>query len=235
MQYLDALRVILFLAALITLETWTFGSSTIAGCNRLRQCTSYQLAFSAHQVLKLKPGASKAEIRTAFRRLAKKFHPDVADTGDATKFQAILQAANELSSRPEVVRDEFDELFDDMEGTMEEQGEGMFKEWVRVRSSRDQDESFILDSLTQEEVVGRVSAIFALFSGSPVASISSQTTLVELGFFKEYDYDVSDVLMALELEFNVDLVDISTERKEIRFDLPLEVQTVGEFAEFVAR
>eukprot|EP00930_Biecheleria_cincta_P006070 TRINITY_DN107048_c0_g1_i1.p1 TRINITY_DN107048_c0_g1~~TRINITY_DN107048_c0_g1_i1.p1 ORF type:complete len:250 (-),score=52.95 TRINITY_DN107048_c0_g1_i1:667-1416(-) len=245
MEYLDALRVILFLAALISLETWTSGSSPGARCNHLRRSTPHDLAFNAIQVLELEPDASKAEVRSAFRRLAKIYHPDVVGTGDATKFQAILQAANVLSSRPEVVRpevvrDEFDQLFDDlidMEAVAmeEEVGGDIFREWLRVRTSRNEEEDYgILDSLTDEEVVERVSAILALYFGFPPASVSSQTTLFELGFFKEYDYDVSDVLMALEMEFDVDLVDISTERREIRFDLPLAVQTVGEFAEFVA-
>lgn len=36
------------------------------------------------------------DVRAAFRRLAKLYHPDVAGTGDAVRFQAVQQAAQQL-------------------------------------------------------------------------------------------------------------------------------------------
>ena len=45
-----------------------------------------------YEVLGLKKGASKDEIKSAYRKLAKKYHPDNHETGDAEKFKEIQEA-----------------------------------------------------------------------------------------------------------------------------------------------
>ena len=45
-----------------------------------------------YEVLGLKKGATKEEIKSAYRRLAKKYHPDNHETGDAEKFKEIQEA-----------------------------------------------------------------------------------------------------------------------------------------------
>ena len=42
-----------------------------------------------YEVLGLTKGASKDEIKSAYRKLAKKYHPDNKDTGDEVKFKEV--------------------------------------------------------------------------------------------------------------------------------------------------
>lgn len=57
-----------------------------------------------YEVLGVKEDASTREINAAYRRLAKKYHPDKG--GDPDKFQQVTEAYNILKSRPE--RDAYD-------------------------------------------------------------------------------------------------------------------------------
>src|SRR3982075_1663572 len=54
-----------------------------------------------YEILGVKKGASAAEIRKAFRKLARKYHPDVnpGDKGAEEKFKALSEA-NEVLSDP---------------------------------------------------------------------------------------------------------------------------------------
>ena len=52
---------------------------------------------SSYTILGLEPGADKARIKKAYRRLAKKFHPDINATADAAeKFLEITKAYDDL-------------------------------------------------------------------------------------------------------------------------------------------
>lgn len=54
------------------------------------------------QLLGLKPGASRREIQSAYRRLAKKYHPDVSRESDAEeRFIEITEAYQELLEGPD--------------------------------------------------------------------------------------------------------------------------------------
>ena len=51
-----------------------------------------------YEILKVSPAASREEIRQAFRKLAKKYHPDRNSSADAAiKFQAVYEAYEVLS------------------------------------------------------------------------------------------------------------------------------------------
>ena len=50
-----------------------------------------------YEVLGVEKSASEAEIKSAFRKLAKKYHPDNKETGDEAKFKEIGEAYAVLS------------------------------------------------------------------------------------------------------------------------------------------
>lgn len=52
--------------------------------------------MSYYDTLGVKPGANKDEIKSAYRRLAKKYHPDVKGTGNNKKFLEIQNAYEAL-------------------------------------------------------------------------------------------------------------------------------------------
>jgi len=56
-----------------------------------------------YETLKLKPGASLEEVKTAYRRLVRLYHPDSAGPrgGDPVRFQEIYQAYQALARRSE--------------------------------------------------------------------------------------------------------------------------------------
>ncbi len=55
-----------------------------------------------HKVLGLSPGATKKQIKSAFRQLALKYHPDRnKSAGAARKFQEIAEAYAYLPDHPE--------------------------------------------------------------------------------------------------------------------------------------
>ena len=55
-------------------------------------------------VLGLSAGASPAQIKSAYRRLARRFHPDQADTGNKERFQEIQAAYARLSGKAPAAR-----------------------------------------------------------------------------------------------------------------------------------
>ena len=55
-------------------------------------------AIDPHRTLGLAPGATQAEIKRAYRRLAKAFHPDAAGDRTLQRFLAIQAAYEALHS-----------------------------------------------------------------------------------------------------------------------------------------
>ena len=51
---------------------------------------------SAYNIFGLKPGASEEEIRKRYRKLVKKYHPDVNKDADAEKTFVEIQEAYEI-------------------------------------------------------------------------------------------------------------------------------------------
>lgn len=54
------------------------------------------MARSYYTILGISPNASLAEIKSAYRRLAKAYHPDRGNTGDSGKFKEIHEAYSVL-------------------------------------------------------------------------------------------------------------------------------------------
>ena len=53
-----------------------------------------------YEVLGIKPGSTREEIQTAYRELARKWHPDVCtEPGSASRFREIRQAYEVLTER----------------------------------------------------------------------------------------------------------------------------------------
>ncbi|HEY7817504.1 MAG TPA: DnaJ domain-containing protein [Vicinamibacteria bacterium] len=50
-----------------------------------------------YEVLGVAPGASEREIKAAYRRLAREFHPDSGHPGDVTRFRDVQEAYETLS------------------------------------------------------------------------------------------------------------------------------------------
>jgi curved DNA-binding protein CbpA len=53
-----------------------------------------------YEILKVSPDASRAEIKSAYRRLARELHPDVTNAGDSSReFSIVAEAYKVLSNR----------------------------------------------------------------------------------------------------------------------------------------
>lgn len=59
-----------------------------------------------YELLGIEPGATKAEIRRAYRRLAKRYHPDANPSGGATaeRFKEVQRAYEFLVGKPALTR-----------------------------------------------------------------------------------------------------------------------------------
>ena len=57
-----------------------------------------------YEVLGVAKTASKDEIKSAYRKLAKKYHPDNKETGDEAKFKEIQEAYDILYDDQNVLR-----------------------------------------------------------------------------------------------------------------------------------
>ncbi|KAJ9468267.1 Chaperone protein DnaJ [Diplonema papillatum] len=55
-----------------------------------------------YEVLRVSENASKEEVKKAFRKLAKEYHPDVNPDGGTEKFQAIREALAYIEDNPRV-------------------------------------------------------------------------------------------------------------------------------------
>jgi len=95
-------------------------------------------------ILSLPRGASEVDVRAQFRKLAKKYHPDVPVTGDKGKFQEFAMAVEQLSTAEG--RDEAAKAKTEPTGT---------SSWAKEKNSeRTWDESDFddsVDSLTDDD------------------------------------------------------------------------------------
>lgn len=76
----------------------SFAGSPGGPCGRRGDRASRRAARNPFDTLGLPRTASFSEVKPAFRKLARKYHPDVPGTGNKERFQALTKAAEELSS-----------------------------------------------------------------------------------------------------------------------------------------
>jgi curved DNA-binding protein len=79
--------------------TW-LGSIYVLGLKFLARTTTVQndpYAADHYELLRLSPGAEPEAVERVYRKLAKRFHPDNAETGDAETFLRIAEAYRVLS------------------------------------------------------------------------------------------------------------------------------------------
>ncbi|KAF5817098.1 putative DnaJ domain, Chaperone J-domain superfamily [Helianthus annuus] len=104
---------------------------------RFRVCcgsTNNDLASDPYKVLRVQPGASESEVKTAFRQLALKYHPDVCKESDGgIRFQEINEAYDTVMSnlRGETSVGEMDDgpLDETMRGMNDPDWE-LWEEWM---------------------------------------------------------------------------------------------------------
>ncbi|KAI7746861.1 hypothetical protein M8C21_016318 [Ambrosia artemisiifolia] len=111
-------------------------SSGVANSKRFRICCGSMspLASDPYKVLRIHPGASESEVKTAFRQLALKYHPDVCKESDGgIKFQEINEAYDIVMSnlRGETSVGEIDDepLDETMRGMNDPDWE-LWEEWM---------------------------------------------------------------------------------------------------------
>lgn len=64
-----------------------------------------------YNILGVEKNASEAEIKKAYRKLSKKYHPDVKETGDESKFKDIAEAYEILSDPAKKAKHENQDMF----------------------------------------------------------------------------------------------------------------------------
>merc|ERR1719265_692805 len=69
-----------------------------AGNRRLFRAVGRRAVANPFSVLGLPVTADHAEVKAAFRKFAKLYHPDVPESGDVDKFRAVSDAAEALST-----------------------------------------------------------------------------------------------------------------------------------------
>ena len=79
-----------------------------------------------YEMLGVEKNSSSAEIKSAYRNLAKKYHPDL-NAGNAEKFKSISSAYDVLSDKTK--RDKYDRGEFDITSKMQKPGPGFWRNW----------------------------------------------------------------------------------------------------------
>ena len=91
---------------------------------------------SYYDVLGVPPDASQADIKRAYRRLAKMYHPDVSrEPGAVTRFKQINEANSTLSDPSRRAEYDRQALLVDMHKQHESQKRERFEQWRNSQSS----------------------------------------------------------------------------------------------------
>ena len=89
---------------------------------------------SPYQILGVKAGASNAEIKNAYRRLAKKYHPDISVEPDAeARFIEITEAYELLTEGPPVAESAIDFSEEELSVDYEEIRRERVRAYARMR------------------------------------------------------------------------------------------------------
>lgn len=108
----------------------------------------YSEETNYYHILGISPGATKEEIKAAYRRLARQYHPDVnADPGAKEEFQKIVEAYQYLTKAP--VEEVYAQTFTRSEA------QDLHKDWrekVRARRARDRRERDLLKQQVLQKV-----------------------------------------------------------------------------------
>jgi molecular chaperone DnaJ len=88
-----------------------------------------------YAILNLSPQANSEDIKRAFRRLARQFHPDVAGEGSRERFEQIYQAYQVLSN-PEERRRYDAQRHSPPSSVRGGKARGCTHHWVRLHLSR---------------------------------------------------------------------------------------------------
>lgn len=101
-----------------------------------------------YQILGLKPGSSKEEIKRAYRKMAMKYHPDVNPSPDARqKFTQILEAYEYLTGARKARKQHFspsqeERFYDVLRKAAEEKAKAQYRERVKqFRKQREEQQS----------------------------------------------------------------------------------------------
>jgi len=87
-----------------------------------------------HEILEVKPGASQAQIKNSYRRLAKKYHPDVSKEVDAEeRFIAITEAYDKLLSGSTEFKDLRDHLYQESHESPENARRKRAREYAHMK------------------------------------------------------------------------------------------------------
>jgi len=214
-----------------------------------------------YKTLELQADAGETEVRAAFRRLAKVYHPDVPGTGDALKFQDLLRASEQLATEEQREKWRRSAPQPSMAGQTTPaypapQATGwkpqtgvstdFVTEWQRrskqrrlrrlqraLRNPRKKPPQSFSPGEPSTASLTRIQDIMAESMCYPRHLVTPETSLAELGFYMDcLDEDVADCVMAIEDAFDIDLLVILT-GGWVKFELPNSVTSVADFACYV--
>jgi curved DNA-binding protein CbpA len=60
--------------------------------------------MNPYEILGVKPGASLIEIKTAYKRLVKEYHPDISKKSNALEMMKKINRAYDILTKPQLAR-----------------------------------------------------------------------------------------------------------------------------------
>eukprot|EP00929_Paragymnodinium_shiwhaense_P081920 TRINITY_DN42976_c0_g1_i1.p1 TRINITY_DN42976_c0_g1~~TRINITY_DN42976_c0_g1_i1.p1 ORF type:complete len:314 (+),score=70.50 TRINITY_DN42976_c0_g1_i1:35-976(+) len=202
-------------------------------------------------------------VKAAFRQMARKYHPDVPDTGDAEKFQELGWAVEELSTAEGRKRWQISFARASSSGSSSTSSTGAagssYADYAAGTARYDFDvEDLIEDDETPEQrrkrerleriwqrlrrpkakskpptMLSRVQKVLAAHLRMPVEEVRPNAVLRTMGMGQEDRAGVRKVVTALEEEFGFSLTMKDRRLGWVWFELPEEVVTVADLKDFI--